>query len=55
MANVCQQYDKMVSEKQAAGKRVPFSERILVFNEVKVGLKVHYHASLRPASLLDLQ
>ena len=43
MAYARQQYDKMVKEKQAAGERVPFSEGILVFDEVKVGLKVHYH------------
>ena len=44
MAYARQQYDKMVSEKKAAGERVPFCEGILVFDEVKVGLKVHYHA-----------
>ena len=39
-----EQYDQMVAEKKAAGELVPFSEGILVFDEVKVGLKVHYHA-----------
>ena len=39
-----EQYDRMVAEKKAAGELVPFSEGILVFDEVKVGLKVHYHA-----------
>ena len=31
-------------ERLAAGGKVPFSEGILVFDEVKVGLKLHYHA-----------
>ena len=44
MSYARQQYDKMIKEKQAAGERVPFSEGIMVFDEVKVGLKVHYHA-----------
>ena len=39
-----EQYDRMVAEKKAAGELVPFSEGILVFVEVKVGLKVHYYA-----------
>ena len=39
MAYARQQYDKMVKEKQAAGEGVPFSEGILVFDEVKVGWK----------------
>ncbi len=26
------------------GQAVPFNEGILIFDEVKVGVKVHYHA-----------
>ena len=33
-------------EKQATGARVPFFEGILILDEVKVGLKVHYHAKM---------
>ena len=38
------QYDAMCEEKHAKGQTVPFKEGILVFDEVKVGVKVHYHA-----------
>ena len=34
----------MVQEKKEAGVPVPFSEGILIFDEVKIGTKVHYHA-----------
>ena len=46
LAHACKQYDQMAQEKQATGSRVPFSEGIFVLNEVKVGLKVHYHAKM---------
>lgn len=39
-----QQYDKMMEEKRAASNVLPFSEEFLIFDEVKVGAKVHYHA-----------
>ena len=38
------QYDKMMDEKRASKKIVPFNKGILIFDEVKVGMKVHYHA-----------
>ena len=38
------QYDAMVREKGEFGVPAPFSEGILIFDEVKVGTKVHYHA-----------
>ena len=38
------QYDAMVDENHATHQSVPFNEGVLVFDEVKVGLKVHYHA-----------
>ncbi len=34
----------MIEEKKASGGKVPFHEGILIFDEVKVGLKIHYHA-----------
>ena len=44
LAHARKQYDKMCEERSASGGKVPFSEGILIFDEVKVGLKVHYHA-----------
>ena len=38
------QYDAMMEEKRSTGQLVPFNEGVLIFDEVKVGLKVHYHA-----------
>ncbi len=38
------QYDAMVAQKHANGGKVPFNYGILIFDEVKVGLKLHYHA-----------
>ena len=32
-----------MEEKRATNQPVPFSEGVLIFDEVKVGLKVHYH------------
>ena len=46
LAHARKQYDEMVKEKRASGARVPFSEGILILDEVKVGLKVHYHAKI---------
>ena len=43
MAHARRLYDMMVQEKES-GVPAPFSEGILIFDEVKVGLKVHYHA-----------
>lgn len=34
----------MCEEKRTEGQAVPFNEGIIIFDEVKVGLKVHYHA-----------
>ena len=42
----------MVQEKKEAGVPVPFSEGIRMFDEVKVGAKVHYHAKMQ--KLVDL-
>ncbi len=39
-----QLYIKMIEEKKANHEKVPFHEGILIFDEVKVGLKIHYHA-----------
>lgn len=33
----------MIAEKKS-GQKIPLSEGVLVFNEVKVGVKVQYHA-----------
>lgn len=44
LAYAWQQYDKMIKEKRNAGVPVPFSEGFLIFDEVNVGAKVHYHA-----------
>ena len=44
LAHACKQYDAMVREKRESGVPAPFSEGILIFDEVKVGSKVHYHA-----------
>ena len=44
LAHAQQQYDAMVEEKSVAGISTPFYEGILIFDEVKVGAKVHYHA-----------
>ncbi len=47
LAYARQQYDALIDERRSAGGRlgrVPFSDGILIFDEVKVGLKVHYHA-----------
>ena len=41
LAYARKQYDRMCDEKRAAGEKVP---GILIFDEVKVGLKLHYHA-----------
>ena len=38
------QYNAMMEEKRTSGQLLPFSGGILIFDEVKVGLKVHYHA-----------
>lgn len=38
------QYDKMMEAKCSAKEVVPFNMGILIFDEVKVGMKVHYHA-----------
>ena len=46
LAYARKQYDQMVNEKQASCARVPFSEGILILDEVKVGLKVHHHAKI---------
>ena len=34
----------MIEEKRVAGSVLPFSEGILIFDEVKIGAKIHYHA-----------
>lgn len=39
-----QQYDRLVESKRASHQPPPFSEGILIFDEVKVGVKVQYHA-----------
>ena len=44
LAYARRQYNAMVREKEELGEPAPFSEGILIFDEVKVGLKVHYHA-----------
>ena len=44
LAHACRQYDAMVREKSDSGVPAPFSEGILIFDEVKVGSKVHYYA-----------
>ncbi len=44
LSHARRQYDEMVRGRRAAGETVPFSEGILIFDEVKVGLKLHYHA-----------
>ena len=38
------QYDNMMEAKRSAKEVVPFNKGILIFDEVKVGMKVHYHA-----------
>ena len=37
-------YDAMVEEKKKNGERIQLSEGVLIFDEVKVGVKVQYHA-----------
>ena len=54
LAHARKQYDEMVKEKRASGARVPFSEGILILDEVKVGLKVHYHAKIGKMTSDDL-
>ena len=44
LAYARQQYQKMVEEKRVAGGLLPFSEGFLIFDEVKVGAKIHYCA-----------
>ena len=44
LAHARKQYDEMTKEKCSAGELTPLSEGILIFDEVKVGSKVHYHA-----------
>ena len=44
LAHARKQYDQMTKEKHIAGELTPLSEGILIFDEVKVGSKVHYHA-----------
>ena len=44
LAHARWQYDAMVREKGELRVPAPFSEGILIFDEVKVGTKVHYHA-----------
>ena len=46
LAHARKQYDRMTQKKQATGARVPFSEGIIVLDEVKIGLKVHYPAKM---------
>lgn len=38
------QYDAMVEERRNASQPIPLNEGVLIFDKVKVGLKVHYHA-----------
>lgn len=38
------QYDAMGEERWNASQPIPLNEGVLVFDKVKVGLKVHYHA-----------
>ena len=45
-------YDSMVAEKKKQSQSVPLSEGVLIFDEVKVGVKVHYHA--KTGTLLGL-
>ena len=44
LAHTRKQYDRMCEERRAAGGKMPFSDGILIFDKVKVGLKLHYHA-----------
>ena len=44
LSHARKQYNAMMEEKRAAKKIVPFNKGILIFDEVKVGMKVHYHA-----------
>ena len=44
LAHARKQYNGMISEKQSSGSKVPFNEGVLIFDEVKVGLKLQYHA-----------
>jgi len=45
IAHARKQYDAMVKEKKESGIPASFYEGVLVFDEVKVGAKVHYHAN----------
>ena len=45
LAYARKQYDDMIKEKRLAGELPPLSEGFLIFDEVKVGSKVHYHAN----------
>ena len=44
IAHAREKYDLMIAEKKKKGKKVPLSEGVLIFDEVKVEVKVHYHA-----------
>ena len=44
LAHVREQCDRMCEERRAAGGKGSFLEGIFIFDEVKVGLKLHYHA-----------
>lgn len=44
LAHARKLYDEMLKEKRSSGELEPLSEGILIYDEVKVGSKVHYHA-----------
>ena len=43
IAHARELYSVMVAEKEHKGEQIPLSEGALIFDEVKVGAKMHYH------------